>query len=99
MAGYRWSWPSAGSTMASALRRKKLFLLDRWSHVAFTYDGSRLASGIHLYLNGKPAPVKVNLDYLNQPFDVKEPLRIGAGFGPANRFKGRIADFESIAMT
>ena len=45
--------------------------LNRWSHVALTYDGSRLASGVHLYLNGKPAPVKVDLDYMNQPFDVK----------------------------
>jgi len=88
------------------IESKEPLPLDRWSHVAFTYDGSQLASGIQLYLDGKPLAVKVNLDYLNQPFDVKEPLRIGAGFGPANRFKGRIADVriyrsalpEQIAM-
>lgn len=65
--------------------------LNRWSHVALTYDGSRLASGVHLYLDGRELKTKVNLDYMNQPFDVKQPLRIGAGFGPANRFQGRIA--------
>jgi len=65
--------------------------LNQWSHVALTYDGSRLASGVHLYLNGKALKVKVNLDYMNQPFDVKQPMRIGAGFGPANRFQGRIS--------
>lgn len=65
--------------------------LNRWSHVALTYDGSRLASGIRLYLNGKALKIKVDLDYMNQPFDVKQPLRIGAGLGPASRFQGRIA--------
>ncbi len=65
--------------------------LNQWSHVALTYDGSRLASGVHLYLNGKELKTKITLDYMNQPFDVKQPLRIGAGFGPANRFQGRIA--------
>ncbi|MEO8050518.1 MAG: DUF1553 domain-containing protein [Acidobacteriota bacterium] len=64
--------------------------LNQWSHVALTYDGSRLASGLHLYLNGKELKTKVELDYMNQPFDVKQPLRIGAGFGPANRFEGRM---------
>jgi hypothetical protein len=66
--------------------------LNRWSHVALTYDGSRLAGGIRLYLDGRPLKVRVLLDYMNQPFDVKQPLRIGAGLGPANRFRGRIAE-------
>ncbi len=65
--------------------------LNQWSHVVMTYDGSRLASGVHLYLNGKALKTKVSLDYMNQPFDVKQPLRIGAGLGPANRFQGRMA--------
>jgi hypothetical protein len=65
--------------------------VNQWSHVALTYDGSRLASGVHLYLNGKELKSKAQLDYMNQPFDVKQPLRIGAGFGPSNRFRGRIA--------
>jgi hypothetical protein len=66
--------------------------LNRWSHVALTYDGSRLASGVRLYLNGQPLKVRVHLDYMNQPFDVKQPLRIAGGLGPDNRFQGRIAE-------
>jgi hypothetical protein len=66
--------------------------LNQWSHVSLTYDGSRLASGVRLYLNGQPLGTKVNLDYMNQPFDVKQSLRIGGGWGAANRFHGEISE-------
>src|SRR5205807_1595579 len=65
--------------------------LNRWSHVVLSYDGSRLAGGVRLYLDGQPLKTKILLDYMNQPFDTRQPLRIGAGLGPANRFQGRIA--------
>ena len=29
---------------------------------------------------------------MNQPFDAKQPLRIGGGLGAANRFRGQIAE-------
>ena len=61
-----------------------------WTHVAVTYDGSRVADGIKVYLDGKPAPTTVLLDELNQSFQTKEPLRIGAGGGPEGRFLGAI---------
>ena len=64
--------------------------LNRWSHVALTYDGSRMADGIKIYIDGVPQKLKVDLDVLNQDFHTKEPLRIGAGGGPANRFHGSI---------
>jgi hypothetical protein len=64
--------------------------LDRWSHVILTYDGSRVASGVRVWLDGKPLAMKIRLDDLNQSFAAKEPLRIGAGLGPANRFRGEI---------
>jgi len=64
--------------------------LDRWSHLAVTYDGTRLASGITLYLDGKPARLVVLLDELNQSFQTKEPVRIGGGGGAQGRFVGLI---------
>jgi hypothetical protein len=64
--------------------------LHRWSHVALTYDGSRLADGIAIYINGERQKVKVSLDVINQTFAVKEPLRIGGGGGPENRFHGSV---------
>jgi hypothetical protein len=65
---------------------------DRWHHVALTYDGSRVAAGIKVYIDGKAAPLKVNLDDLNQSFVTNQPLRIGGGGGPPGRFRGAIAD-------
>jgi hypothetical protein len=63
---------------------------DKWNHVLFSYDGSRLASGVKVYLNGRPAKLKVNLDDLNQSFKTSEPFRVGAGGG--KRFIGGITD-------
>ena len=67
----------------------------RWYHIAVTYTGSRMAEGVRVYIDGKPAKVKVLLDTLYRPFRnagrrFPEPLRIGAGAGPARRFRGLI---------
>jgi mono/diheme cytochrome c family protein len=64
----------------------------RWHHVLVTYDGSRTAAGIRVYVNGRPEKLKVNLDDLNQSFKVKAPLRIGAAAGGEERFHGLIDD-------
>ena len=61
-----------------------------WQHLMVTYDGSRRAGGITVYLNGRPLSVRVNLDFINQTFSTREPLRIGGGGGPRGRFRGRI---------
>jgi hypothetical protein len=65
---------------------------DRWQHIAVTYDGSRQAAGVKIFVNGQPQKTRVLLDELNQTFATKQPLRIGAGGGPANRFHGLIGD-------
>ena len=64
--------------------------LHKWQNVAATYDGKRYASGVKLYVDGKPQKVRILFDQLNWPMDVKEPIRIGAGGGL--RFQGSIAD-------
>jgi len=73
---------------------------DRWVHVLVTYDGSRLASGVKLYLDGASVPLKVVVDELNQTFHSTEPLRIGSS-GPGGRFHGSIDDVRAydVALT
>jgi hypothetical protein len=68
-----------------------------WRHVLVTYTGSRMAEGIRLYIDGKPAAVKVELDSLYRPFrnagkKFREPLRIGGGWGKDKRYRGEMRD-------
>jgi hypothetical protein len=66
----------------------------RWRHVAATYDGSRLASGVAVYVDGVPQKLKVHLDFLNQSFAVEHPFRVGAGRSP---FPGGIEEVRLYA--
>lgn len=65
--------------------------LDRWQHVAVTYDATRVASGVRLFVDGHEQQNNVLLDALNQTFKSPEPLHIGGG-GVGAPFKGRIDD-------
>lgn len=53
--------------------------LNEWQHVAVSYDGSRRASGIKAYINGREVPLTIKLDSINQSFSTNEPLRFGGG--------------------
>ncbi len=75
---------------AIRVETKAMVPAGAWTHVAVTYDGSRVADGIEIYLNGRSSPFTVLLDELNQSFQTQEPLRIGAGGGPESRFVGAI---------
>ena len=66
--------------------------LNRWHHVVATNDGSRLAAGLAIYVDGRRQELKINVDELNQPFGVDQPLRIGAAAGSGPRFQGAIDD-------
>ncbi len=68
-----------------------------WHQIAVTYSGSRTADGVRIYIDGKPQKTKVLLDSLWRPFhnagaNFAQPLRIGGGWGPQRRFRGRIED-------
>jgi hypothetical protein len=73
------------------LRTEKPVTLNRWHHVALTYSGSRWASGVKIYVDGEDQKLEILIDDFNSQGAVKrEPLRIGAGGGPENRFHGII---------
>jgi len=64
--------------------------LNRWHHVTASYDGSREARGLTLFVDGVRQHGNVLVDILNDPPTSREPLRIGGGGGPENRFHGLI---------
>lgn len=66
-----------------------------WHHIAVTYSGSRMAEGVHVYVDGHREKTRVLLDTLYRPFRnagkvFAEPFRIGTGWGPERRFRGQI---------
>ena len=71
--------------------------LNRWSHVAVTYDGTRLAAGVMVFIDGSEARTKVLFDELNQSFNTTQPFRIGSGGEKATRFDGLIDDVRVYA--
>src|SRR5215467_9565160 len=82
---------------AIRLETEETLEAKRWHHLLATYSGSRMAEGIHVYIDGKPATNKVEMDTLFRPFKnagkgFAVPLRIGGGGGPERRFRGRIND-------
>jgi hypothetical protein len=73
------------------LRTRNEITLNQWHHVALTYTGSRWASGVKIYVDGVDQPLEIMLDDVNSQGAVRrEPLRIGAGGGPDNRFRGSL---------
>ena len=65
---------------------------ERWQQVTVVYDGSRLAAGVKIFVDGRAQKLRVLLDELNQTFQTKQPLRIGSGGAPGDRFHGLISD-------
>ncbi len=65
---------------------------NEWHHVLVTYDGSRVAAGVKVYIDGRREKTTVLLDELNQSFRTPEPLRVGAGGGAGDRFRGQLGD-------
>jgi hypothetical protein len=79
-------WTDIGMRIESASKVTP----GKWQHLVATYDGSRYAKGVQLYIDGKPQQLNILFDELNWPMNFKYPLRIGAGNGM--NFTGEIRD-------
>lgn len=51
--------------------------LNRWRHVAVSYDGGGRARGVRVYLDGRPQEMKTVYDTLDGPIAVDRPWRLG----------------------
>ncbi len=77
---FRWS------DLGMRLETKRRVEPERWTHVAVTYDGSMMAAGVRIYVDGDAWDTDVLFDQHLWPIDSKEPWRIGAAGG--KRFQG-----------
>jgi len=71
----RWTrvWPQHAITTTS---KAPLFVPNRWTQVAVTYDGTRRATGLKLYLNGQPIEtLSAPTELLNSVLSNEEPWR------------------------
>ena len=66
-------WPKQAIRVAAREALPK----DRWNHVCVTYDGSSLAAGVRIYVNGELSAVEVKKDSLDQSARTKAPFKIG----------------------
>ena len=80
---------------------------DTWQHVGFTYDGSKKAKGISLFVNGEKMATKIDFDQLKRsivpisPYTMKPdtiPMVVGRSnsfyMGDLGSFKGKIDDIK-----
>jgi hypothetical protein len=51
--------------------------LNKWTHVAMTYDGSAKVAGVKIYYNGVLQPFDVEADQLKSTIKTKVPLKVG----------------------
>ncbi|MCO6458196.1 MAG: DUF1553 domain-containing protein [Pirellulaceae bacterium] len=62
-----------------------------WQHVAVVYDGTQMARGLRIYLDGRLQKARVLLDIFTGTFPIKYPLQVGAR-GEENLLTGELAD-------
>lgn len=69
-----------------------------WTHLFVTYDGSGKASGVKVYINGRPAELDVAADKLRGTLLSSQPLRLGRR-STSIPLNGDIADFRLYRRT
>jgi len=80
---------SQGPSNYICVKSNTLYTYGIWNHVVVTYNGSGLASGVHIYLNGVDTPLTVLADTLTDTTQTTLELNIASRQG-TNLFLGNI---------
>lgn len=90
-------WPDKAFKVVT----KEPLSLNEWHHVAITYDGSRRATGVKVYVDGQPRELDVTTNNsLDGTLKTDKPFHIGQRHASAS-FQGRIDDVQiySVPLT
>ncbi|APZ96102.1 DUF1553 domain-containing protein [Fuerstiella marisgermanici] len=87
-------WPDD----AIKVRTKNKLKPDEWQHVFVTYDGSGKASGVKIYVDGKPQEWTIEQDGLAGTIKSKGPFYLGRRNG-GSHFNGLIDDVRVYARS
>ena len=84
---------------ANRLESEETISANNWHHIAVTVDGSRLATGVSVLIDGRPAKMRIENATLYRPIRnagnaFKEPFLVAGGWGPQRRFTGKIEDLR-----
>ncbi|MEO1996008.1 MAG: DUF1553 domain-containing protein, partial [Planctomycetaceae bacterium] len=87
-------WPDKAFKVVT----KKTVSLNAWHHVVVTYDGTRQASGLRLFVDGKPQDVDVTTNNrLEGPLTTDKPFHIGRRHASVP-FHGLIDDVQVFSL-
>ena len=87
-------WPDK----AFKVMTKQAITTDVWHHVAVSYDGSRKASGIKIYVDGKPQELSIATNnVLEGTLKTDQPFHIGRR-QKSSPFLGKIDDIQIYSM-
>ena len=90
-------WPDKAFKVVT----KEPLSVNEWHHVAVTYDGSRRAMGVKIYVDGQPRELDVTTNNsLDGTLKTDKPFHIGQRHASAP-FQGRIDDVQifSVSLT
>lgn len=84
-------WPENGLKVSA----KEVLQKEKWQHVVLTYDGSRKAAGMRIYIDGKPATMEVHNDSLTETTVTEKPFHVGLR-ERSLPFHGRVDDLQVL---
>lgn len=88
------TWPAD----AIKVRSKQKLKPDTWQHVFVTYDGSKKAAGVKIYVDGKPWEWTIEQNGLKGAITSKGPFYVGRRNG-GSQYNGLVDDVRIYART
>ncbi|MEM6797988.1 MAG: DUF1549 domain-containing protein, partial [Planctomycetota bacterium] len=67
------SWPEDAMKVSTV----EPLPLKQWTHLSFTYDGTRKGAGVKIFFNGRQVETKIDHDQLSGEIDNDSPVRVG----------------------